>query len=1786
MDNLYEATKMANEATGTKEELIDSSLPKQQRLEKDVNELNLLEEAKSEEALIDNIVDEVDLSYGDEYSEQQKSGAELADNTDLITQAVNEVGYLGNEQSEQMAVNDEPNELSPKESVNRSLAEMFSDGLDAAKTYLDRLSTVEVKPVKDEEHQQKTDKIKNLMQDIASIGYMSMYQAPKQAGNIADFMVNLPMAPFTDKQVKPFTSVVEGAYNMLGIGNEEQTYNEVQNLIGRSGENPAQWTTQSAKLLGSLMAVGGFMNGANSAMGIKSGWFSTEKSYDAYMKAKLVAETGAEVSSKTAGAASVGQAIGQGVARTGVAELATLGTMYDNSVEDTIDQYINTYKQNPEFSWSLLLGGTAFDSASTLWQSSKAMNTLHSMAVTKKSEKLGNVLSAFSTGSINSDTLATASSIKLMNKFDNFEAQTISKIDELAQKELIPDNFVKEAKSSLKAIRHNYEEILNTNLLKVGGSNINKNTVNALARNNTTLFLAADKLQSYKTGLTPKDFKSGLSKTTLTAARSKQTKFTKNQIDKTMYVVDPDGSVTLLDDYKPTFGESANTNSIKIGANGLYEYMTKAVPTTKGRYTMTKVSLKNAEELTANELPAYTYLVAKNGNTLANGLDKGKVEMVEILKSMDSAATKTGFGANAMADLINSHPSVAKYLPGGHSAEFYRTLADTQLAKTIRLGLMKGTKNGNYIEAASKLGYKVNDITKFAEQINSWDGSSAFKLKRGEQYGVVDAGWSRLEDQHKLIMTVDNKKLEEIINFQSIEAYNAAEEMKRNKLITKISDNNDIAGAVEKAFFSQDLIDTVSQVDKINSGWLPKPLSNLFQKNFGYNADNVMKSAQLIAEQSNNILYSHLSKKFEPLRESAKKLSQDDIIKLNKFKHLVQGGFDITPDFQLRTVTDEAGNVMLTTQNEIALRKYSEQYKLIPEDIAELIRSCESLELPDLTAVNAGEPLFLSANAMDFLHYYNDFNKDAYNLRQSIGQIYGKSPTRVQDFYMSRKLGEYVNFIYDQSGTNLLKTITGHNPEELLANTKQHIESMKMRNPVAADSIQVVSLKEAKDRKLLAADEDWLGWVDANGDFSKLKYNSGRLDRTSVTDAFEFDPNLVQTLYDDLLKRSQNSGKLYVASKFNKEIQYANQLIKSPSTEPAVKERLKEYMNLLHGRSQNTSEVLSKLNGVFDEIADSLIPANSKQLQKQAEKSLKIAGETEALNRLIVQLPKAKATGIIRDLQAFTSWSLVRFARFSQVILNAVGLVPMSHLATSVSNISKFEDAAQYAGRIGLYGVNVDQLKKIGTMDWGVAMAETTKQMFTKDARDWAAKGIEKGLFSADALLYRDIMFEPTKVISEPSKRSAAMKLIKKTAENINKAGTYLSDKSEELSRVFAFTMGRNLGKRLGLKSEDQLLLYAKNFMDKTVANYSALNKPNVYRGTLGSLLGTFKTYKLNVIQQLLEAYSNNPTGLATSLGVQTLVAGTNSLPFAQTIEASLFPAKGNEDGMTKLTELCGGNQDLARAVYYGLPALVDLDISSRSEIDPVRGGFLPLSSQLSLSSSVPFIQSFQKMVAMGKEIAGAFESDLPMPPSRWAELIGTYSPIGGISTLARLGSTAYDDSGEEFNYRIDRDGNMERVNSMATMLGFNSIKDAEDYRINNRIKAREAKYAADMNYLKKNLSSLFRFSKNGGSLTIDTHLLATTMEEYMLNGGNPETFYQTIWNWYNQATVSKRLNQIKLLGNSKDIQGYYDLLKIMSIENGALEPDSNLMKLNDLDAKQNDFSNVSFNLTADDIAY
>lgn len=240
------------------------------------------------------------------------------------------------------------------------------------------------------------------------------------------------------------------------------------------------------------------------------------------------------------------------------------------------------------------------------------------------------------------------------------------------------------------------------------------------------------------------------------------------------------------------------------------------------------------------------------------------------------------------------------------------------------------------------------------------------------------------------------------------------------------------------------------------------------------------------------------------------------------------------------------------------------------------------------------------------------------------------------------------------------------------------------------------------------------------------------------------------------------------------------------------------------------------------------------------------------------------------------------------------------------------------------------------------------------------------------------------------------------------------ADASEAMSRKIMMNTGYHLGKRLYPELNDTALtIFARDFMDKALGNYSASQRPTFFQGTLGVAMGLFQTYMLTMAQNIYRNVEfKDWKTLAKGMLAQSTIFGTSSLPgFNQVSEAIADNFSDDNIDLTTGTYRALGDP-MASWVLYGLPSnLTGAAFFTRGDVDPrfpnVLGGVENLAGASFAVQTAQAMNSFIKSVKQDNEDVGqAFLQAMSLqsmsrPLARTAEIFSGYAVNQQGNTVA-----------------------------------------------------------------------------------------------------------------------------------------------------------------------------------------
>lgn len=169
------------------------------------------------------------------------------------------------------------------------------------------------------------------------------------------------------------------------------------------------------------------------------------------------------------------------------------------------------------------------------------------------------------------------------------------------------------------------------------------------------------------------------------------------------------------------------------------------------------------------------------------------------------------------------------------------------------------------------------------------------------------------------------------------------------------------------------------------------------------------------------------------------------------------------------------------------------------------------------------------------------------------------------------------------------------------------------------------------------------------------------------------------------------------------------------------------------------------------------------------------------------------------------------------------------------------------------------------------------------------------------------------------------------------------SDMSEEWTRAYSYLMGYRLAQQRGITDPSLLRSAAHNFTIRGMGNYTSRQRPVLFQGTFGSIIGLYQTFMVTMGQNMYRYIEGaDRKAIMALMGAQAGMFGLESLPFYQPFNRMIGAHYGEGDGDIRSTmyEAFGGEDDNKRSaaefMLYGVPsALFQSAFYTRGELEP-----------------------------------------------------------------------------------------------------------------------------------------------------------------------------------------------------------------------------------------------------------
>ncbi len=627
----------------------------------------------------------------------------------------------------------------------------------------------------------------------------------------------------------------------------------------------------------------------------------------------------------------------------------------------------------------------------------------------------------------------------------------------------------------------------------------------------------------------------------------------------------------------------------------------------------------------------------------------------------------------------------------------------------------------------------------------------------------------------------------------------------------------------------------------------------------------------------------------------------------------------------------------------------------------------------------------------EFLVQSSRVGKELQKVRTTRAKLTGGLPPRDKGFWLPNFDLRSKNVEFVRIGDTQM-IVTGNTIEEL--NTKK--EALR---GLHGDNITFITPKERDTYNYLEgmSQDGRLEGVDT------MLQRSGKLANPLPTATLEEARGLIHSLSDQLFSNAKNTHAIMfddALSQLRQMEEYAtrqlqgqgqskiNKLVGDPVKATTV---MKE--SLLGSRGQLSKFVWwDKTNSAFESvvtttldkwngITDNFSRTNKKgveawaDMQKQLEEAgvpnpYKAFDDATSFELFHKEARPADARRVVAAGNGLAATMALRFFELAQPLVNMMSLPIMSYSAAAHKYDRSF---------LGFSKVAEPQMPMKYMMNGVRAMHDPQYASVFKKAED-------QGFFKA-------IVSEATEAIKltrlrEKGMLSKAENALEKLDGAFGGKAVALSDMSETLSRKVAFSTGIQLGKELyGMREgfdDAAMLIFAKNFMDRSIGNYSASQRPVLFHGTAGAAIGLFQTYMVTFAQNMYRHTEvRDFKALAGVMATQAGIFGVGGLPGYDLV--SKYIGENFSENHTDLTTglYRAVDDEVASAILYGLPSnlggLAGLDgggpnVSSRGAIDPR----VPILSGEAPAAANVVVESIKALHNMGSRIRDSGATEAP----------------------------------------------------------------------------------------------------------------------------------------------------------------------------------------------------------------
>ena len=245
------------------------------------------------------------------------------------------------------------------------------------------------------------------------------------------------------------------------------------------------------------------------------------------------------------------------------------------------------------------------------------------------------------------------------------------------------------------------------------------------------------------------------------------------------------------------------------------------------------------------------------------------------------------------------------------------------------------------------------------------------------------------------------------------------------------------------------------------------------------------------------------------------------------------------------------------------------------------------------------------------------------------------------------------------------------------------------------------------------------------------------------------------------------------------------------------------------------------------------------------------------------------------------------------------------------------------------------------------AMLQAQKEMFTPFGRALMKEYQEMGMLGNKGGELLDSIDAMSKLFDINGARidpEGYKKLIANLGTHAKSALTWANDKGVDWAKFVSIRSADIVLEAAGVSANKSMRATILNsFVNDTHGNYLASQRPALFQGWGGQLLGLFQTYQFNLIQQFAKHLGEDRAAAAGMVGIQAGVFGAQSLPGFQALNNLVLEhSRGESDMYTGTNRLLGN--EAAEWLLYGLGSQITTPITGNGISLYSRGNLTPRS--------------------------------------------------------------------------------------------------------------------------------------------------------------------------------------------------------------------------------------------------